>query len=92
MKKKEIRQGAFYVAKVNNKLTTVRVNDIRTVGNKFWNRDQTVYDVTNLSTGRKTTFRSAQKFRRETSNPTLNKPAPAKPAPHTVKGKPKKIH
>ena len=90
MKKKEIRQGAFYVAKINNKLTTVRVDAIRK--RLCFSKPYTRYDVTNMTTGRKTNFYSAQKFRRETSNPALNKPIPAKPAPHTVKGKPKKSH
>ncbi len=82
MKKKEIRKGAYYVAKVNNKLTTVRVDDIREYHAVSM---CTAYHVTNMATGRKTIFRSAQKFRRETSViPTKKKPRPAKPAPHTV--------
>lgn len=56
MKKNEIRVGGHYVAKVNDRLVTVRVDAITEAGR---------YDVTNLSTGRTTYFRSAMKFRRE---------------------------
>ena len=62
MKAKEIKVGGTYSAKVSGKLTTVRVNTIRT--RHGFKRDTTVYDVTNLTTGRKTTFSSAMKFRR----------------------------
>lgn len=57
MKKNEIQVGGHYVAKVSNRLVTVRVDAIREgpVNQR--------YDVTNLATGRKTTFRSAAKFR-----------------------------
>lgn len=61
MKAAEIKVGGHYVAKVSNKLTTVRVDTVREVfdhNDKSSNR----YDVTNLATGRKTTFRSAMKF------------------------------
>ena len=63
MKKHEIEVGAFYIAKVNGNLVTVRVNAIR-VGGFTRGASQTAYDVTNLKTGRQTTFRSAAKFRR----------------------------
>lgn len=56
MKKNEIKVGGHYRAKVNGQLVTVRVDKIYEGG---------FYDVTNLATGRKTTFRSAAKFRRE---------------------------
>lgn len=69
MKKNEIQVGQCYRAKVSGKLTTVRVDDICegiTVNDKYVtgiepSRRQ-YYKVTNLTTGRKTTFRSAQKF------------------------------
>jgi len=67
MKKNEITVGAHYVAKVNGRLTTVRVDDIWSVGVPLGGgsvRDTTRYNVTNLTTGRKTTFRSATKFRK----------------------------
>ena len=58
MKKCDIKQGSVYHAKVGNKLTTVRVDRIIAPGTRL-NQKQTAYDVTNLATGRKTTFRSA---------------------------------
>lgn len=57
MKKSEIVVGGKYVAKVAGRLTTVRVDLIREYDG------QTRYDVTNLVTQRRTTFRSAAKFR-----------------------------
>lgn len=69
MKKNEIVKGRVYLAKVNSKLTSVRVDAIRETGKHGTglrsSNTQTVYDVTNLTTGRRTTFRSAQKFREE---------------------------
>lgn len=66
MKAKDITVGGLYVAKVNNRLVVVRVDAIREVlSYRSVYRtatDKTVYDVTNTSTGRKTTFRSAAKF------------------------------
>jgi len=64
MKKKEITVGGRYYAKVSGKSVVVRVDAIREVVGygKTWVNLQTVYDVTNRSTGRKTTFRSAQRF------------------------------
>lgn len=63
MKKNEIKTGETYRAKVSGKITTVRVNTIRhSRGYGPNSRDTTVYDVTNLATGRTTTFRSAAKF------------------------------
>ena len=64
MKKKDIVEGGHYTAKVNGKLTTVRVDKIRRqVQPGRYSNDCTVYDVTNLATDRQITFRSAQKFR-----------------------------
>lgn len=74
MKANEIEVGGVYVAKVSNKLTTVRVDAIREVpgyhssgiyGSSYSRPAATRYDVTNEKTGRKTTFRSAAKFRRK---------------------------
>ena len=72
MKAKEITVGGKYVAKVSGKLTTVRVDAIRVVpgftprADRIYSGrarpDKTVYDVTNLTTGRKLTFRSAARF------------------------------
>ena len=77
MKAKDIVLGGKYVAKVSGKLTTVRVDAIREVshyagtsyGSASKYREQTVYDVTNLTTGRKTVFRSAAKFQRVVGDP-----------------------
>lgn len=66
MKKAEIVVGGHYTAKVSGKLVTVRVDAIRDEYRSrglYDNQLATFYDVTNLSTGRKTTFRSAAKFR-----------------------------
>lgn len=66
MLKREIKVGGRYGARVSGKFVSVRVDAIRET---FTSRASgaTVYDVTNLSTGRKLTFRSAQKFRWEDS-------------------------
>ncbi len=76
MKKADIKVGGTYQAKVSGNLTTVRVDGIREVS-KMKRRSAyasggthnlttgEVYDVTNLKTNRKTTFRSAAKFRAE---------------------------
>lgn len=64
MKTKEIHTGRTYLARVNGVLRSVRVDDIREAYN-----GRAVYDVTNLATGRKTTFRSPAKFRGELQQP-----------------------
>lgn len=64
MLQKDIKVGGVYVAKVSNKITRVRVDNIRTVQGRGL-KMATRYDVTNLATGRTTTFRSASKFRKE---------------------------
>lgn len=56
MKMNEIRVGGLYRAKVSGVIATVRVDridDTRTTG---------PYHITNLRTGRRTTFRTAAKF------------------------------
>ena len=63
MKAKDITIGGEYVAKVSGRLVKVRVNATREQST-YRGRTSTVYDVTNLSTGRHLTFRSAAKFRR----------------------------
>lgn len=74
MRKDQIKVGGHYQAKVNGKLVTVRVDAVRetdtrrttgVLGNRRTIPSYTFYDVTNLATGRKTTFRSAMKFRAE---------------------------
>lgn len=63
MKKQEIKVGGKYVARVSGHYVTVRVDAIREQAG--WDRDTTLYDVTNLATNRRTTFKSAAKFRSE---------------------------
>lgn len=79
MKQDEIRIGGRYLARISGKVVPVRVEAIRDTltarrGPSYTGMPRTrlrlVYDVTNLATGRKTTFRSAAKFRG---------PAPAEP-------------
>lgn len=80
MKKSEIKVGGLYVAKVGNNITTVRVDAIRevegrTIGTSYWAKTThatTMYDVTNVKTGRKTTFRSAMKFRHVSRQGTIS--------------------
>mgnify|MGYP001602118883 CR=1 FL=1 len=62
MKKSQIKVGGHYLARVNGNLVTVRVDRVKDQTD-FKGRAVTSYAVTNLQTGRKTTFRSAQKFR-----------------------------
>lgn len=66
MTKTEIKVGGTYLAKVSNKLTKVRVDNI-VEEERFFGKQRLVthYHVTNLVTGRKTTFKSAAKFRKE---------------------------
>lgn len=61
MKASEITVGSKYTAKVSGKLTTVRVDRIESTTR--FGKAATAYHVTNLTTGRRTTFRSASKFR-----------------------------
>lgn len=73
MKKHEIKVGGHYRAKVSGVLTTVRVDAIRDDGLRPSPGSPYMrYDVTNLHTGRTTTFRSAAKFRAEV-NPRYEK-------------------
>lgn len=65
MKKKDIKTGGHYTARVSGNIVTVRVDKIRDYTGWGGTYQRTVYDVTNLKTGRKTTFRSAQRFRCE---------------------------
>ena len=61
MKKNEIKMGETYNAKVNGRIVPVRVDGIEDVA--FGSKPGTRYHVYNLSTGRKTVFRSAAKFK-----------------------------
>jgi len=74
MKKADIEVGGHYIAKVSGNLVTVRVDAIGETERRRTDRYSgqpkytihAYYEVTNLNTGRKLTFRSAQKFRRKT--------------------------
>ena len=64
MKANQIEVGQIYMAKVSGKVVPVRVDDIYdqcSIAGR-WTKN---FDVTNLATGRKLTFRSAAKFRGE---------------------------
>ena len=61
--------GGRYLAKVSGKLATVQVDAIRETSNHR-GAARTCYDVTNLSTGQRTTFRSAQRFRSLAQDPS----------------------
>lgn len=65
MKKADIVVGGKYSAKVSGRIVTVRVDAIRERPATATFRGRTVFDVTNLDTGRKLTFDSAAKFRGE---------------------------
>lgn len=71
MKRSEIKVGGIYKAKVSNKIVDVRVDEIQSTVKPMRNSGRYItvptllYQVTNLSTGRKTTFKSASKFRHE---------------------------
>lgn len=77
MKKAEIQVGGLYAAKISGKVVTVRVDAIRKVDKPVYGaymggvkyRETTCYDVTNLTTSRKTIFRSAAKFRGKALQP-----------------------
>jgi hypothetical protein len=58
MKADEIKIGGYYIAKVSNNLTVVRVQD-RPYGSKSG------YLCINMKTGREVVFKSAAKFRKE---------------------------
>lgn len=71
VKKNEIQVGGIYAAKVSGRIVPVKVLAIREV-DKCWrgvgygrivHGTTSHYDVLNTVTGRKTTFRSAAKFR-----------------------------
>lgn len=61
MRQSEVKVGGIYIAKVSNRLVSVRLDRIETPSGT--RRSVTRFHVTNLRTGRKTVFRSAAKFR-----------------------------
>lgn len=91
MKRAEIKVGGKYQARVSGNFVTVQVDAIRK-RRGFADREETVYDVTNLRTGRKITFRSAAKFRKEVQSPeeieaTRKQAVLDAPLPFTPKGR-----
>ena len=82
MKSSDITVGGYYKAKISGNLVTVRVDAIREATTGYRGKDyytgrvkvteRTVYDVTNLSTNRQTTFRSAAKFRSVSRAPSVS--------------------
>lgn len=73
MKITEVEVNGRYIAKVSGVLTTVRVLGIREVPPPWHgatsDRWRTRIDVVNERTGRKTTFSSAARLRRQTTEP-----------------------
>jgi hypothetical protein len=83
MKAKDITVGGLYAARVAGRLTTVRVEAIRE--SAVYRARQphtpvTLYDVTNTATGRRTTFRSARRFRGPAGAPAAPPRIPLKDA------------
>lgn len=75
MRKDQIRVGGFYRARVNGNFVTVRVDGIQE--HYFRSGRRYTYSVTNMSSGRKTTFRSAARFIREVPDPNAKGKTPA---------------
>lgn len=72
MKAKDVRVGSVYAAKVSGNIVPVRVDAVREMILSYrreGNRLATVYDVTNLVTKRRTTFKSAAKLRHVWNQP-----------------------
>lgn len=74
MKANEIKVGGVYRARISGNFVDVRVDAIRETTKRGRSTgysglpnyvDGVVYDATNLTTGRKTTFKTAGKFRHE---------------------------
>ena len=63
MKAKDIKIGSVYAAKVSGMIVPVRVDGVREVFPFNKPNGINVYDVTNLVTKRRTTFKSAAKLR-----------------------------
>ena len=88
MKKSEIKVSGHYLAKVSGKLVMVRVDAIREIDYQVKTRGpnipaKTHYDVTNIATGRKATFRSAAKFRSK-AKPNTVRVSPEQVAPPAI--------
>lgn len=64
MTKDSVQVGSVYLAMVSGRLVQVRLNAIRKGERRgYGKKNGTFYDVTNLSTGRELTFKSATKLR-----------------------------
>jgi hypothetical protein len=64
VRQSQLTVGRTYLAKVSGRLTVVRLDEARVV-RRYVTRsslEKTVFDVTNLRTGRKLTFKSARRF------------------------------
>lgn len=72
MRAADVRVGGTYTARVGGRFTTVRID--RIIDQTTWRgKACTTYAVTNLATGRETTFRSAAKFRSEVATPVAER-------------------
>ncbi len=63
MKLTDVQVGGRYLAKVSQKLTTVRIVAIREVSPSLYSRAKTRIDAINEATGRTIILRSAQRLR-----------------------------
>ena len=63
MRKSEVVIGGGYLAKISNRICRVRIDDSRIV--RTSRQRKTVWNATNLYSGRKITIRSAAKLRRK---------------------------
>lgn len=75
MKKADIKIGGHYLMKVSGSVVPVRVDTVREISS-FQGRVQTVYDCTNLKTGRSCKAHSAAKFRGPFATDTWKRPNP----------------
>ncbi len=80
MLQKDVKVGGRYVAMVSGKLTVVKVDSVsKRKGYGPGSKDTTMYSVTNETTGRKTVFKSAAKFRKEAPAAGTKPAKPPKP-------------
>lgn len=64
MRREDIHVGHVYIARVNKRFTTVKVDGIVSDTSRYSGvRNAVTYHVTNLLTGKKLAFRSALRFR-----------------------------
>jgi len=75
MKQHEIEIGKTYTAKVNDKMTIVRIDEISPYGG---------WTATNLATGKKIRIRSPQRLRAESNAPSKKAKARGKTDPHAT--------